>query len=189
MPFEAQGSTTIWSPYLTGNTQRLHYKNLWLIKKLFPVVVTVTKKHTCTYSACEKMQKIFNVNAGGTYCNVLRYVVPLCHVFTLLITSEHQLWRARVQETPFGLLHLFIYDFTSRHYNLCLQCVMTLWLYVPERSFDLSSVFLFYVSLLCVCQFICCPWNRVFAPQKEDTLSQGLISCVSVAAVSSSSVA
>jgi hypothetical protein len=35
----------------------------------------------------------------------------------------------------------------------------------------------------------CCPWNRVFAPRKEDTLSQGFISRVSVAAVINNSVA
>jgi hypothetical protein len=39
---------------------------------------------------------------------------------------------------------------------------------VSGRSFDLSSV-----CLLCVCPFICCPWNRGFASGIEYTLSQG----------------
>jgi hypothetical protein len=60
------------------------------------------------------------------YCNVLGYWVPLRHVFTLLITSEHQMWRARLLKTLFGLLLWFIYDFTSRHYNLFLQCALIL---------------------------------------------------------------
>jgi hypothetical protein len=38
----------------------------------------------------------------------LGYLIPLRHVFTLLTTSEHQMWRARVLETPFRLLLCFI---------------------------------------------------------------------------------
>jgi hypothetical protein len=38
---------------------------------------------------------------------------------------------------PFGLLHFFIYDFTSCHYNICLQCAQTLWRCVSERSWFL----------------------------------------------------
>jgi hypothetical protein len=45
--------------------------------------------------------------------------------------------------------HLFISDSTSRHYNLCLQCVMTLWCRVSERFFDLFSVFCSVISLQC----------------------------------------
>jgi hypothetical protein len=37
--------------------------------------------------------------------------------------------------------------------------------------------------------WICCPWSRVFAPRKEDTLSQGFIPRVGVAAISNNSVA
>jgi hypothetical protein len=42
---------------------------------------------------------------------------------------------------------------------------------------------------LCVLFLFYCPWNRVLAPRKEGTLSQGFISRVSVAAVSNNSVA
>jgi hypothetical protein len=44
---------------------------------------------------------------------------------------------ARLLMTPFNLLHWFIYDSMSRHYNLSLQWVLTLWCLVSERSFDL----------------------------------------------------
>jgi hypothetical protein len=69
-------------------------------------------------------------NVGGTwpiYITGLRYL-------SLLNTNCNVLgyWRHRSV-----LLHFFIYDFTSRHYNLCLQCVITLWRCVSERSFDL----------------------------------------------------
>jgi hypothetical protein len=71
--------------------------------------------------------------------------------------------------TPFGLLHFFIYDSTSRHYNLWLQCVIALWCRVSERSWflfgsaawifldlRLSSVFCFsWVSLFYLCLSRC----------------------------------
>jgi hypothetical protein len=66
-------------------------------------------------------------------------LIPLHHVFTLLITSEHQLWRAWILETPFGLLLWFIYNYISRRYNLFLQCVMTLWPCVSEWAWFLCS--------------------------------------------------
>jgi hypothetical protein len=69
-----------------------------------------------------------NINGDDINNNVtcLGYLVPLRHVFTLL-------------KTPFGLLHLFIYDFTSRHYNLFLQCALTLWRCVSVGSWFLCS--------------------------------------------------
>jgi hypothetical protein len=59
---------------------------------------------------------------------------PLYFTCTLRVTCEHQ--RARLQKTPLDLLHLFIYDSTSRYYSLWLQCVMTILCRVSERSFD-----------------------------------------------------
>jgi hypothetical protein len=56
-----------------------------------------------------------------------------------LLVLEHQMWRARVLETPFDLLLWFIYDFTSRHYTLFLQCALILWRCVSERSWFLCS--------------------------------------------------
>jgi hypothetical protein len=49
--------------------------------------------------------------------------------------------------TPFDLLHLFIYDSTSRHYSIWLQCVTALWCCVSERSLDLFSVICSLISL------------------------------------------
>jgi hypothetical protein len=58
-----------------------------------------------------------------------------------LATDGRQLELARLQMTPLDSLHLFIYDSTSRHYNLSvLQWVMTLWYRVSERFFDFFSV-------------------------------------------------
>jgi hypothetical protein len=37
----------------------------------------------------------FQASCHDTYCNVFGYLTALRHVFTLLITSEHQMWRAR----------------------------------------------------------------------------------------------
>jgi hypothetical protein len=101
------------------------------------------------------------------------------------------MYRAWLQKTLLDLLHLFIYDSTSRHYNLWLQWVMTLWCLVSERSLDLfsglSSIsvcpecwqladlnihWLFSsLSLICVCR----PLNRVFASGIEDAFSHGCI--------------
>jgi hypothetical protein len=103
--------------------------------------------------------------------------------------------------TPFDLLHSLIYDSTSRHYNLWLQCVMTLWC-VSERSFDLFSVTCSVISLQCLylgvsslslylgVSYIClpssvllsssclisCHSNTVFAPRIEDTFPRDYIS-------------
>jgi hypothetical protein len=65
-----------------------------------------------------------------------------------LTTSDHQrysvrplrdakLYLSRLLMTPFNLLHWFISDSTSRHYNLSLQWVLTLWCLVSERFLDL----------------------------------------------------
>jgi hypothetical protein len=87
------------------------------------------------------------------YCNVLEYLTSLRHAFTLLITSEHQIWRARLLKTPFGLLLRFIYDFTSRHYSLFYN---VLWPSdVVSRSGPDSSALvlwspLIWSSLICV---------------------------------------
>jgi hypothetical protein len=114
-----------------------------------------------------------------TYCNVLGYLTPLRHVFTLLITSEHQMWRARVLETTVGLLFWFIYDFNSRHYNLFLQCALSLWRSVLERSwflcsgplisFDVVSSDLCW-SLLGSAEFICLLICRRAAEQSSSLL-------------------
>jgi hypothetical protein len=53
-------------------------------------------------------------------------------VFTLLSSSEHQMWRAPVLETPFGLLLVV----TTLSF---LQCAVTLWRCVSERSWFLCS--------------------------------------------------
>jgi hypothetical protein len=72
--------------------------------------------------------------------------------------------------TPLDLLHLLIYDSTSRHYNLCLHCVMTLWRRVSERlsaRWSLFSVFI-SVSLLSLSSlswylfFVCCVLSSIF---------------------------
>jgi hypothetical protein len=133
-------------------------------------------------------------------------------------------------KTPLGFLIWFIYDSTSRHYNLfynvlwpsdfaSLSCsgssalvLWSLWIWSslicvgPSLDLlllsacwsafcdllwpvfcvfcDLSSVF----CLVCVFVYLL-PLKRVLAPRKEDTMSWGFISLVSVAANSNNSVA
>jgi hypothetical protein len=53
-------------------------------------------------------------------CAILPHVTQSIDIVTcsgFVTTSEHQMWRVGVLETPFGLLLSFTYDFTSRHYN------------------------------------------------------------------------
>jgi hypothetical protein len=130
-------------------------------------------------------------DAKCTILAVLDHFTSRVRYLSLLNTN---IQRARLLMTPFGLLHFFIYDSTNRHYNLCLQCVMTLWRCVSEQSwflfgsaawsslicvFDPSSVSLrclpsiyFCLSFLCVCR----PSNRVFVPGIEDTFPHDCIS-------------
>jgi hypothetical protein len=59
--------------------------------------------------------------------------------------KSYILYPVWVLKTLFSLLHFFIYDFTSRHYSLCLQYTRTLWRCVSERSWFLfgSAVWIF----------------------------------------------
>jgi hypothetical protein len=75
------------------------------------------------------------------YFTTLRYLYVICHFWTPTCNVLGY-WRHRSV-----LLHLFIYDSTSRHYNLWLQCVVCLWCRVSERSFDLFSVICLVISL------------------------------------------
>jgi hypothetical protein len=114
------------------------------------------------------------------------------------------LWRARVLETPFGLLLRFIYDFTSRHYNyfynvtrtrlnasslpcwffILVLCLLVSWLLLWSLvyligSFDLCSDVASLIGSFVLPGFYSLPpWNRVFGPRIEDTLSKGNFSSV-----------
>jgi hypothetical protein len=52
------------------------------------------------------------------YCTVLGYLVPLCHRFMLLISSEHQYVTCQVTENNVRFVTLLYYDSTSRHCDL-----------------------------------------------------------------------
>jgi hypothetical protein len=61
------------------------------------------------------------------------------------------------------------------------QIFITVWqlrsCFCGAPSLTRGWVCLLYMLLsLCVCPFICCPSNRVFAPRKEDTSPHGFIS-------------
>jgi hypothetical protein len=63
-----------------------------------------------------------NISTGSTlFCNILYRV---CGTWPLMITKCTMLGYCG---TPFNLLHWFIFDSTSRHYNLSLQWVLTPW--------------------------------------------------------------
>jgi hypothetical protein len=119
-----------------------------------------------------------------------RYLVPLRHVFTLLITSEHQMQRVGLLKTPFGMLHFFTTPLvvtTVSVYNV-LGPSDVVFRSGPGSSLEdlpwsASLISLLCLSLLCVssllfsvCPFICCPSNSVFAPRIEDTFPHGFIS-------------
>jgi hypothetical protein len=54
-----------------------------------------------------------------------------------LLVDANLYYVARLLMKPFNLLHWFIYDSTSHHYNLSLQWVLTFWCLVSERYLDL----------------------------------------------------
>jgi hypothetical protein len=114
------------------------------------------------------------------YCNVACYATEdaKCDVFTVL-------------ETAFRLLLRFIYNFTSRHYNYFYNVTWTRlttsslpgWFLVLRCWSDLTPrLWLALIPLLWRCisdrllrsaPFYCSPlWNRVLAPQIENTLSK-----------------
>jgi hypothetical protein len=62
--------------------------------------------------------------------------IVMCLEF--LTTSDYEMWRVGVLETPFRLLLSFIYDFTSRHYNTFTMWRELGWLRVHFRVESLS---------------------------------------------------
>jgi hypothetical protein len=110
------------------------------------------------------------------WANIMWRVYVTGHFWTPNMTCS-------VLETPFGLLFWFIYDFTSRHYNLFLQCALTLWRCVLERSWFLCSGPLISLDLLLLSAFLICvglcsdlPLLSAFLISFDLSLSASLIS-------------
>jgi hypothetical protein len=119
------------------------------------------------------------VQCWGTLIPLWRqmYHVGVLGPFTSRVYFSYHFWTPICNVLGYwrhhSVCYFSYYDFTSRHYNLCLQCVATLWRCVSERFWFLfgSAAWISLLSLspLCVYPFICCPWNRVFASGREDT--------------------
>jgi hypothetical protein len=134
------------------------------------------------------------VSVAFTVVKITRSYI-YCDVFCLW---RRQMWRARVLETPFGLLLCFIYDFTSRHYNFFYNVRSSLpcWFFILvgplTAGFLVAALILGFWSalvpllwhgvsdrLVWSARFYCSPpWDRVLAPRIEDILSKGNFSSV-----------
>jgi hypothetical protein len=59
-----------------------------------------------------------NSNCEGPHYIVLCWATAGRQMYNILVTAGHQLYLARLEKTPLDLLNSFIYDSTSRSYNL-----------------------------------------------------------------------
>jgi hypothetical protein len=106
-----------------------------------------------------------------------------------------KIWRARVLETPFGLLLRFItallvvttitFTMCALHFRVDSLSWLVLWLLASWLLLwpsDIASLSSFFDLLWSTPVFILLgfyflpPWNRVLAPQMEDTMSKGYFS-------------
>jgi hypothetical protein len=104
---------------------------------------------------------------------------PICDVLSY--------WRHRsvcyISLFTTSLVVITIFLFTMCYDPLALRpwaVLVPLWICCLDLPWSASLIAplisLLCLSSLCICPFICCPSNRVFAPRKEDTSPHGFIS-------------